>query len=80
MAKKLIGQYLVEMKAITPAQLQEALDRQAQSTQVGGLPFIGSILIFEMRLIKEDDLRRALDQQDADDWHQHLNLETERSV
>ncbi len=68
MEKKMIGQYLIEQKLVTPAQLERALAMQANQIVGGHMPLIGTILI-EMGAVKEQDLAFALAEQERDRMH-----------
>ncbi len=62
---RLIGEYLVAEKKITPEQLQQALEIQAGSTKGGHMPLLGTILV-EMGAVEERDLTAALERQARD--------------
>ncbi len=62
---KLIGEYLLAEKKITPDQLQRALETQANSIQGGHMPLLGTILV-EMGAVEERDLTAALERQARD--------------
>ncbi len=63
--QKLIGEYLVEMNKLTPAQLQRALELQANSISGGRMPLIGTILV-GMGAVDQASLEQALEQQRTD--------------
>lgn len=65
MDKKLIGQYLLEDKRITPAQLEKALGIQENQVVGGHMPLIGTILI-EMGALDEQNLAFSLARQERD--------------
>ncbi len=65
MEKKLIGQYLIEEKRITPAQLEKALGIQANQIVGGHMPLIGTVLI-EMGALDEQNLAFTLAKQEHD--------------
>jgi hypothetical protein len=65
MKEKLIGEYLIAEKRITPNQLEQALETQANRLQGGQAPLIGNILL-EMGAVNENDITFALDQQERD--------------
>ncbi len=65
MEKKLIGEYLLASGKITDRQLQQALEKQANSISGGRMPLLGTILI-EMGAVPERDLTEALAQQERD--------------
>ncbi len=56
---KLLGQYLLEMGVLTPAQLETALVRHADLARAGDCRFIGEILL-EMGYITTAQLDLAL--------------------
>ncbi len=62
---KLIGEYLIAAKKITPDQLQNALEIQANSIQGGRMPLLGTILV-ELGQLDERSLTEALAQQERD--------------
>ncbi len=62
---KLIGEYLIAAKKITPAQLQKALELQANSIQGGRMPLLGTFLV-QAGVLDEHDLDLALAQQERD--------------
>ncbi len=63
--KKLIGEYLLAEKKITDAQLQTALELQANSISGGKMPLLGTILV-EMGALSERDLTASLAEQERD--------------
>ncbi len=65
MEKKLIGEYLLAHRKITPDQLNEALDLQIAQRHGTHLPLIGTVLV-GMRVINGDDLTFALEEQERD--------------
>lgn len=65
MDKKLIGQYLIEEKRITPAQLEKALGIQGNQVDGGHMPLIGTVLI-EMGALDEQTLAFSLARQERD--------------
>ncbi len=65
MEKKLIGEYLLADKKITDAQLQTALELQANSISGGKMPLLGTVLV-EMGALPERELTAALQQQERD--------------
>ena len=62
---KLIGEYLIAEKKITPDQLQKALETQANSIQGGRMPLLGTVLV-EMGALQERALTEALERQERD--------------
>jgi type IV pilus assembly protein PilB len=66
---RLLGQILIEMKRITPEQLQEALETQKQTGEL-----LGSILV-EMDAIREEDVAFALGTQEGLETVDLENLE-----
>ncbi len=62
---KLIGEYLIAEKKITPEQLQRALEAQANSIQGGRMPLLGTVLV-EMGAVEERALAEALVRQERD--------------
>ncbi len=65
MEKKLIGEYLIADKLITPQQLEKALEIQAQNIKGGHAPLLGTVLV-EMGVIEERRLVPVLKQQAQD--------------
>ncbi len=65
MEKKLIGEYMLAAKKITDAQLQTALELQANSISGGKMPLLGTILV-EMGALSERDLTASLEEQEKD--------------
>ncbi len=65
MEKKLIGEYLLAAKKITDAQLQTALELQANSISGGKMPLLGTILV-KMGALPERDLMASLEEQEKD--------------
>ncbi len=62
---KLIGEYLIAEKKITPDQLQSALEIQANSIQGGRMPLLGTILV-ELGAVDERDLTETLARQERE--------------
>ncbi len=60
---KLIGEYLIAEKKITPEQLQRALELQANSIQGGRMPLLGTILV-ESGALDERALTETLEHQE----------------
>ncbi|MBI4788004.1 MAG: hypothetical protein HY782_13280 [Chloroflexi bacterium] len=65
MEMKLLGQYLVDGHQISEAQVQKALEVQANSLRGGQAPLFGTVLV-EMGAVKEQDVTQALEQQEID--------------
>ena len=65
MDKKLLGQYLVEDHKLSDAQIQKALEIQANSLNGANTPLLGTLLV-RMGLIKEQDVTQALERQTHD--------------
>ncbi len=65
MESKLIGQYMIDDKLISPAQLQKALETQANSLQSGTTPLIGTVLV-QMGAVNEQDVTFELEKQERD--------------
>ncbi|MGE5262863.1 MAG: hypothetical protein ACM3S0_05745 [Acidobacteriota bacterium] len=65
MDKKLLGQYLVEDNKLSDAQIQKALEIQANSLNGSNTPLLGTLLV-RMGLIKEQDVTQALERQTHD--------------
>lgn len=68
MAKKLIGQYLLEGEAIRLEQLERAFEIQSNYTEVGPAPLIGVILV-QMGVIRSEDFLSVLARQKRDRRH-----------
>ncbi len=64
-SQKLIGEYLIGEKKITPGQLQNALEIQANSIRGGKMPLLGTILV-ELGAVEERDLAETLARQERD--------------
>ncbi len=64
-SQKLIGEYLIGEKKITPDQLQNALEIQANSIRGGKMPLLGTILV-ELGAVEERDLAATLARQERD--------------
>jgi hypothetical protein len=62
---KMIGEYLIADGRIMPAQVQKALEIQADSIQGGHIPLLGTILV-QMGAINEQDLAFALEHQERE--------------
>lgn len=62
---KMIGEYLIADGRITPAQVQKALEIQAESIQSGHIPLFGTILV-QMGAVNEQDLAFALEHQERE--------------
>ncbi len=65
MEKRLIGQYFVDDRLISPDQLQKALEIQANSLSGGNTPLIGTVLV-RMGAVKEQDVTFELEKQERD--------------
>ncbi len=65
MEKKLIGEYLLAANKITDAQLQTALELQANSISGGKMPLLGTILV-QMGTLSDRDLTTSLEEQEKD--------------
>jgi hypothetical protein len=65
MEGRLIGEYLISQRKLTPTQLQNALTRQAEQRHSGHMPLIGTVLV-KMGAIRSDDLTFALAEQERD--------------
>lgn len=59
---KTLGEYLIEDRVLTDAEMQRALARQHELHARGERKRIGEVLL-EMGLVTEDQLQRALDRQ-----------------
>ncbi len=62
---KRIGEYLVEENKLKPAQLERALELQANSISGGRMPLLGTILV-GMGTIDQATLEQALERQEQD--------------
>ena len=65
MDKKLLGQYLLEEHKLSDAQIQKALEIQANSLHGGNTPLLGTLLV-QMGMLKEQDVTEALERQTID--------------
>lgn len=65
MNKKLLGQYLMDEHKLSDAQIQKALEIQANSLHGGNLPLLGTVLV-QMGVLKEQDVTQALERQTID--------------
>jgi hypothetical protein len=65
MDKKLLGQYLLEEHKLSDAQIQQALEIQANSLHGGSTPLLGTLLV-QMGMLKEQDVTEALERQTID--------------
>ena len=65
MDRKLIGEYLLSERAITPQELERALESQGMQNPASNPPLLGTILV-EMGALKLDQLKHALDRQQQD--------------
>ncbi len=65
MEKKLIGQYFIDDKLVSPDQLRKALETQANSLSGGNTPLIGTVLV-QMGAVKEQDVTFELEKQERD--------------
>lgn len=65
MEKKLLGQYLKDDHKLSEAQVQKALEMQANRLQGGNTPLLGTLLV-QMGLVKEQDVTVALERQSND--------------
>lgn len=65
MDKKLLGQYLMEDHKLSDAQINTALEIQANSLKGGNTPLLGTLLV-RMGVIKEQDVTQALERQTHD--------------
>ncbi len=63
--QKRIGEYLVEENKLKPAQLERALELQANSISGGRMPLLGTILV-GMGTIDQATLEQALERQEQD--------------
>ena len=63
---KRLGEYLIERGKITPRQLDQALQIQANSLQSGQTPLLGSILVEQMHVLNNDDLIAAVELQESE--------------
>jgi hypothetical protein len=65
MNKKLLGQYLMDEQKLSDAQIQKALEIQANSLQGGNTPLLGTLLV-QLGMLKEQDVTEALEKQTND--------------
>ena len=65
MKEKLLGEYLIAEKRITPDQLEKALELQANELQGGQAPLIGNVLM-QLGAVNEQDIAFALEKQERD--------------
>jgi type IV pilus assembly protein PilB len=64
MARKRIGEYLVDARLVTPEQVQRALDLQA--LQLPGTDALTGSVLLQLGIIQEHDIALALSQQQGE--------------